>query len=151
MAFCFAKKKSCVLPTYSRSNAFENFSASTLKSPPIMEKCDIDIDILFMFHESTITINRIQNMSRVIRCINVWNQNKLIPCQVHEWCLIDRTKPLCNNKSTKDMAIVNKQRKVKYRQHMNTDSKFMHMNNINITMFFFLWDLEIKHRIRTMY
>jgi len=40
----------------------------------------------------------------------------------------DRTKPLCNNKSTKDMAIVNKQRKVKYRQQMNTDSKFMHMN-----------------------
>ena len=43
-----------------------------------------DIDILFTFHESTITINRIQNMSRVVCCINVWNQNKLIPSQVHE-------------------------------------------------------------------
>jgi len=35
------------------------------------------------------------------------------------------------------MAIVNKQRKVKYRQQMNTDRKFTHMNNINITMLFF--------------
>jgi len=45
---------------------------------------------------------------------------------------IDRTKPLCNNKSTKDMAIINKQRK-----KSSTDSKFMRMNNINITMLFF--------------
>jgi len=35
----------------------------------------IDIDILFTFHESTIKTNR---------SINIWNQNKLIPGQVHE-------------------------------------------------------------------
>jgi len=42
----------------------------------------IDIDILFTFHESTITINRIQNMLRVIyKCME---PNILIPSQVHE-------------------------------------------------------------------
>ena len=44
----------------------------------------------------------------------------------------DRAKPLCNNKSTKEMAIVNKQR-----NKSGADSKFIHMNNINITKFFF--------------
>ena len=46
------------------------------------------------------------------------------------------------------MTIVNKQRKVKYRQQMNTDSKFMHMNNINVTFFFlssFFFSLSEKH------
>jgi len=48
----------------------------------------------------------------------------------------DRTKPLCNNKAQKGMAIVNKQRyKSSTEQQMYTDSKFMHVNNINITMF----------------
>jgi len=41
-------------------------------------------DILFTFHESTITINRIYNMSRVIHVINVLNQSKMIPSQVHD-------------------------------------------------------------------
>jgi hypothetical protein len=41
----------------------------------------------------------------------MWNQTKLIPSQVHERCLIQTgTKPLCNDKGLKDMAIVNKQR-----------------------------------------
>jgi len=44
-----------------------------------------------------------------------------------------------NNKSTKDIAIVNKQR-----NKSSTDSKFIHMNNINITMFFFV-RLSDKH------
>ena len=35
------------------------------------------------------------------------------------------------------MAIVKQaEKQVKYRQQMYTDSKFMHMNNINITFFF---------------
>ena len=42
------------------------------------------------------------------------------------------TKPLCNNKSTKYVAIVNNQR-----NKSSTDSKFMFMNNINITLLFF--------------
>jgi len=50
----------------------------------------------------------------------------------------DRTKLLCNNKAQKYMAVVNKQRyKSNTEQKMYTESKFMHMNNINITMFFF--------------
>jgi len=44
----------------------------------------VDIDILFMFHESTIAINGIQNMPRVIQVINVQNQSKMIPSQVHD-------------------------------------------------------------------
>ena len=45
---------------------------------------DTDIDISFTFHESTITINRIKNMSRVIQVINVQNQRKMIPSQIHD-------------------------------------------------------------------
>jgi len=52
----------------------------------------------------------------------------------------DRTKPLCNNKNTKDTAVVNKQR-----NKSSTDIKFMHMNNINVTMLFFFVRLSDKH------
>ena len=48
----------------------------------------------------------------------------------------DRAKPLCKNKSKKEMATINKQR-----NKSGTDSKFMNMNNINIKKLFFLWDL----------
>jgi len=72
-------------------------------------------------------------MSRVISIRNVCNGNKLIASQVHECCLIQTGKKHCvTTKAQKYMAIVKKQRKVKFRQQMNTDSKLMHMNNINI-------------------
>jgi len=45
----------------------------------------------------------------------------------------DRAKPLCKNKSKKEMATINKQR-----NKSGTDSKFMNMNNINIKKLFFL-------------
>jgi len=64
----------------------------------------------------------------------------MIPNQVH-YINTDRTNPLFNNKTQKDMATVNKQRyKSSTEQQMYTDSKFMPVNNINITMFawFFL-------------
>ena len=58
----------------------------------------------------------------------------------------DRTKPLCNNKAQKGMAIVNKQRyKSSTEQQMYTDSKFMHMNNINITMLIFFVRISDKY------
>ena len=72
----------------------------------------------------------------------------------------DRTKPLCNNKAQKDMAVVNKQRyKSSTEQQMCTNSKFMHVNNINVTMFVWFfwgrwgggegrrWGLSDKHRL----
>ena len=54
----------------------------------------------------------------------------------------DRTKTV-TTKAQKDMAIVNKQRNKSSTDNgqllqMNTDSKFTHMNNINITMSIFL-------------
>ena len=58
-------------------------------------------------------------MSRVIRCINVWNRKKLIPNQVHEWCLIQTGQNHCViTKAQKDMVLVKKQRKLKYRQQI---------------------------------
>ena len=95
----------------------------------------IDIDILFTFHESTIKTNR---------SINIWNQNKLIPGQVHEWCLIQAGQNHCvTTKAQKDMALFNKQR-----NKSSTDSKFMHMNNINTTMLIFSFvRLGDKHRL----
>ena len=54
-------------------------------------------------------------MSRVIHVINVRNQSKMIPSQVHECCLKQTGQNHCvTTKAQKDMAIVNKQRKVKY-------------------------------------
>ena len=51
--------------------------------------------------------------------------NKLIPSQIHEWCLIQtEQKPLCNNKSTERYGYSKQtEKQVKYRQQMNTDSK----------------------------
>jgi len=34
---------------------------------------------------------------------------------------------------------------------MNTDSKFTHMNNVNITMLFFFVRLSDKHRLLGLY
>jgi hypothetical protein len=92
-------------------------------------------DILFTFYKSTVTISRIQNMSRVTRCVNVWNQSKMIPSQVHEWCLIQTGQNHCvTTKAQKYMATVNRQR-----NKSSTDSKFMHMNNINKNKNFFFF------------
>jgi len=67
-------------------------------------------------------------MSRVIRCINVWNQNKLIPGHKHELCLIQTGQNHCvTTKAQKDMAIVNKQR-----NKSSTDSKYIQTANLCI-------------------
>ena len=58
-------------------------------------------------------------MSRVICCINIWNQNKLIPNEVHELCLIQAAQNHhATTKAQKYMATINKQRNMS-----STDSK----------------------------
>jgi len=64
---------------------------------------------------------------------------KLIPIQGHEWCLIQTGQNHCvTTEAQKHMAIVKQaEKQVRYRPQMNTDSKFMHTNNTDITMLIF--------------
>jgi len=65
-------------------------SGNTFWLPSAIDN-DIDTDFYLTFHKSAIkSIRRIQNMSRVVHYVKLYKYvewNKLIPSQVHEWCL----------------------------------------------------------------
>ena len=81
-------------------------------------------------------------MSSIIYSINVWNQNKLIPSQVHDWCLIQTGQNHCETTKAHKIWLHLTSRETSQVQNR----KFMYMNDNDITIFFFV-RLSDKYRL----
>ena len=74
-------------------------------------------------------------MSRVIQIINVRNQSKMIPSQIHDDVQYRQDQNHCViQQNTKDKAVVNKQRKVNVQTTNEYKQQILSMNSINIIM-----------------